>query len=90
MFDLWMDYTRVRIIKLMFKLKDIPKIIPVWQRGRSGIWLRALKLALRVAAFLRGGPGWAAEAVNSSKGTGVRFTYVFCGVFFCLFRFVLF
>lgn len=56
MFDLWMDYICVYTIKLMLKLKAIPKRMPAWQRERTGISasLRTLTLVLCASAFLCG------------------------------------
>ena len=55
MFDLWMAYLCVCAIKLMLKLRDIPKILilVVWQKDRTGVsaLLRVLMLVLYAAAF---------------------------------------
>ena len=56
MFDLWMDYICVCIIKLMLKLKHSTEIIPTLHR-RTGILalLRTLILVLCASAFPCGG-----------------------------------
>lgn len=71
----------------MLKLKDIPKIIPVWQRDRTGIWAswRARMPALCAAAFLCEGLAGEGRLLNSSEDTGVHFTWGFFVVFFLSF-----
>lgn len=56
MFNLWMDYICVCTIKLMLKLKAIPKRMAAWQRERTGISasLRTLTLVLCASTFLCG------------------------------------